>query len=197
MISDPDRSKRAATVAVVVAVAAFAAVQSYDHIRDLAHSHGQHGVIGSLVPLSVDGLILAAALVLVQPVSRRTRTLARLMLWSGIGATIAANVVYGLGYGVLGAIISAWPAYAFIGGVEMLLGVLYREAARVHVPEAVPGPAGNGHRYPEAAEAFAAELAAGEVPGIRRIRRELHIGQPKAEQVQAYLRTLTGAAAGG
>jgi hypothetical protein len=57
---------------------------------------------------------------------------------------------------------------------------------------AVPGPpAGlNGHGH-EAAEMFAAELAAGDVPGIRAIRAGLHVGQDRARQVQAYLATLT------
>jgi hypothetical protein len=34
---------------------------------------------------------------------------------------------------------------------------------------------------------FAAALSAGELPSIRRIRRELHLGQPKAQQVHAQL----------
>ena len=37
------------------------------------------------------------------------------MLWLGIGATIGANIAYGAGYGLVGALISAWPAVAFIG----------------------------------------------------------------------------------
>ena len=37
---------------------------------------------------------------------------------------------------------------------------------------------------------FAADLVAGRVPGIRAIREGLHVGQDKATQVQAYLRTL-------
>ena len=37
---------------------------------------------------------------------------------------------------------------------------------------------------------FADGLAAGRVPGIRAIRAGLRCGQPRANQVQAYLRTL-------
>ena len=51
-------------------------------------------------------------------------------------------------------------------------------------------PALNGHRQ-AAAELFAADLEAGRIPGIRRIRTGLHVGQDQARQVQAYLRTLT------
>jgi len=31
------------------------------------------------------------------------------MLWLGIGAAIGANIAYGARYGLLGALISAWP----------------------------------------------------------------------------------------
>jgi hypothetical protein len=51
-------------------------------------------------------------------------------------------------------------------------------------------PAGlNGHGQ-AAAELFAEDLARGEVPGVRRIRRELKVGQPKAQQVRSYLELL-------
>jgi hypothetical protein len=50
----------------------------------------------------------------------------------------------------------------------------------------------NGYRQ-AAADLFAADIEAGQVPGIRRIRREMHVGQPKAQEAQAYLATLTAA----
>jgi hypothetical protein len=59
-----DRVIRLATAAVVCAVAAFAAVVSYSHIYGLGRVHGQDGTAARLLPLSVDGLILAASLVL-------------------------------------------------------------------------------------------------------------------------------------
>lgn len=57
---------RVATAVVVLAVAAFAAVVSYTHIYDLGHVHGQSGIAARLLPLSVDGLIVAASLVMLQ-----------------------------------------------------------------------------------------------------------------------------------
>ena len=59
-----DRVIRFTTAAVVCAVAAFAAVVSYSHIYGLGRAHGQDGTAARLLPLSVDGLILAASLVL-------------------------------------------------------------------------------------------------------------------------------------
>jgi Protein of unknown function (DUF2637) len=116
-----DRVIRLATAAVVCAVAAFAAVVSYSHIYGLGRAYGQDGTAARLLPLSVDGLILAASLVLLHEArnGRDAPGLARFMLWLGIAATIGANVAYGAGYGVLGALISAWPAVAFIGAVEI------------------------------------------------------------------------------
>jgi hypothetical protein len=66
------------------------------------------------------------------------------MLWLGIAATIGANVAYGAGYGLLGAPISAWPAVAFIGSVEIAMEQVRRSraprmATRGPVVPEVPG----------------------------------------------------------
>ncbi len=118
-----DRTIRAATASVVLAVAAFAAVVSYSHIYDLGHAHGQSGTAARLLPLSVDGLIVAASLVMLQEARQghRAPALARLMLGLGVAATVGANVAYGAAFGVTGAVISAWPAVAFIGSAELLM----------------------------------------------------------------------------
>ena len=108
-----DRVIRFATAAVVCAVAAFAAVVSYSHIYGLGRAHGQDGTAARLLPLSVDGLILAASLVLLHEArnGRDAPRLARFMLWLGIGATIGANIAFGAAYGLLGALISGmWPS---------------------------------------------------------------------------------------
>ena len=189
-----DRAIRALTAAVVLAAAGFAAVVSYSHIFDLGRVHGQSGTAARLLPLSVDGLILAAGLVLLHAARRQAPApvLARWMLALGVAATVGANVAYGARFGMLGAIISAWPAVAFIGSAEMALGMV--RAAR-SVPEDVPGElaAGNGlaAHLIEAQQKYAAEVAAGSPPTIRRIRSELSVGQDKARQVQAHLTELT------
>ncbi len=123
-----DRAIRRLTAVVVLAVATFAAVVSYSHIYDLGRLHGQAGTAARLLPLSVDGLILAASLVLLHEArnGRQAPALARAMLALGVGATVAANVAYGLASGPLGAVISAWPAVAFIGSAEMAIGVVRR-----------------------------------------------------------------------
>jgi hypothetical protein len=191
-----DRLIRAATAAVVTAVAAFAAVVSYSHVFDLGRLHGQSGTAARLLPLSVDGLIVAASLVLLHEArnGRPAPALARCMLWLGVSATLAANALYGLAWGVLGVALSAWPGAAFVGSVELLMGMVRRTRSAAPVPGTpVPEPPSglNGHGH-AAADLFAAELARGEVPGIRRIRREMHLGQPRAQQVREYLAGLAG-----
>ena len=191
-----DRVIRAGTAVVVVAVAVFAAIVSYSHIYDLAHAHGQSGTAGRLLPLSVDGLIVAASMVMLHEArnARRPPALARVMLGLGVAATIAANIAYGASYGATGAVISAWPAVAFVGSAELLMVIIRRtQPAPAPVPEPAPVPDGvpgpDALRQP-AAEAFAADLAAGRTPSIRAIRAHLHVGQPRAQQIRSELAAL-------
>jgi hypothetical protein len=151
--------------AVVIAVAAFAAIVSFSHIYDLGRLQGQSGTAARLLPLSVDGLIVAASLIMLIS-SRRTggvHWLTRLMLWLGIGATVGANVAYGIPYGPLGAIVSAWPALAFVGAVEMVMVAVRpggREADKRTLIVAGQ-PAVPSSSYEAAATAFAASVAGG------------------------------------
>ncbi len=126
-----DRLIRAATAAVVVAVAGFAAAVSYAHIYDLGRAHGQSGAAARLLPLSVDGLILAASLVLLHEArnGRGAPVLARVMLWLGISATVGANAAYGAPFGALGVLVSTWPAAAFVGAAEMVMLLVRRSRA--------------------------------------------------------------------
>ncbi len=56
------------------------------------------------------------------------------------------------------------------------------------VPDVPPDP--EPHQVQAAGE-FADEVRRGKVPGIRAIKRRLGLGQPKAQEVQAYLKTLS------
>jgi Protein of unknown function (DUF2637) len=118
---DADTVIRVLAAVVVLAVAAFAAIVSYSHIFDLGRAHGQDGTAARLLPLSVDGLIAAASLVMLHAVRNNLPVpfLSRAMLALGVGATVAANIAYGLPFGAIGALVSAWPAVAFVGSVEM------------------------------------------------------------------------------
>jgi hypothetical protein len=136
----------------------------------------------------------------------------------GLAASVAGNVghviVPELSYRLTAAVPPVATAAALAVGLGVLKRTVHRKpvsiwgqpglypAERPAVPAShplaiaaghhVPEPAGdlNGHGH-AAAELFAADIEAGRVPGIRAIRSELHVGQDRATDVQAYLRTLT------
>jgi Protein of unknown function (DUF2637) len=177
-----DRLIRLATAAVVCAVAGFAAVVSYSHIYDLGRFHGQNGTAARLLPLSVDGLILAASLVLLHEArnGRDAPGLSRLMLWLGIAATVGANIAYGAGFGLLGALISAWPAVAFIGAVEMVMQ-LVRRARGPQANQNVSAVPGNVQQAVRAA--YAASVAAGQPLSQRAMAERFGLSRRKVSQL--------------
>jgi hypothetical protein len=114
-----DRLIRITTALAVIAVAGVAAVISYQHAYELVTSHGETGRTAHLLPFTVDGLIWAASMVVLDA-SRQHHPVPRLAVWSlatGIVATIGANLAHGLGHGPIGAMVSAWPALALVGTV--------------------------------------------------------------------------------
>jgi hypothetical protein len=132
-----------------------------------------------MVPLTVDGLIYASSMVMLDSARRKTPVpaLARWLLGLGIAATLAANVAHGLGDGPIGAAVAAWQAVALIGSYELLMST--------------DGSSGAEHEVDPleaaAAKAFAEQLAADLVPSIRTIPAQLHVGQPRAQRLRDYL----------
>jgi hypothetical protein len=110
----------------VLGVAAVAAVASYEHAYDLVRAHGESGWTARMVPLTVDGLIYASSMVMLNAARRSmpVPALARWLLGLGIAATLAANVAHGLGHGLVGASVAAWPAVALVGSYELLMMVI-------------------------------------------------------------------------
>jgi hypothetical protein len=170
---------------VVCAVAAFAAVISYSHIYGLGRAHGQDGTAARLLPLSVDGLILAASLVLLHEArnDRDAPGLARLMLWLGIGATIGANVAYGAGYGLPGALISAWPAVAFIGAVEIAMQQVRRARAPLATTTVPDMPEVPGDVEQAVRAAYAASVAAGQPLSQRAMAERFGLSRRRMSQL--------------
>ena len=118
-----DRLIRITTALAVVAVAVVAAIICYQHAYELVRSHGESGMTARLLPFTVDGLIWAASMVVLD-VSRRNRPVPRLAAWSlgaGIVATVGANLAHGVGHGPVGALVSAWPALSLVGSFELLM----------------------------------------------------------------------------
>jgi hypothetical protein len=105
MMTTADRVIRWTTTAAVLGVAAVGAVASYEHAYDFVRAHGDAGWTARLIPLTVDGLIYASSMVMLDSARRKAPVpaLSRWLLGLGIAATRAANVAHGLGRGLTGA----------------------------------------------------------------------------------------------
>jgi hypothetical protein len=146
-----DRLIRITTALAVAAVAVVAGVISYRHAYELMRSHGETGATARIEQFTVDGLILAASMVILDTNQRRrdVPALAKWGLGRGIVATIGANVVHGLSHGTIGALVSAWPAVALVGSFELLM-MLTRSAAsptRATVPPRPGNPDWNRRKW--------------------------------------------------
>jgi hypothetical protein len=189
-----DRIIRATTALAMVGVAVVAAIISYRHAYELVRSHGESGTTARLVPLTVDGLIWAASMVILDS-NRRTRPVPPLAGWSlgvGVVATVGANMAHGMGHGVIGLLVSAWPALALVGAYELLMTLIRAEhAASVEpAPEDVEipaAPAADAEARPEPESAPTLEQlvrARYEVGASQRsIARDLNIDRRKVKSI--------------
>ena len=182
-----NRVIRWTTACAVLGVAVVAAVASYEHAFALVRTHGEASWTARLVPLTVDGLIYASSMVMLDSARRKSPVpvLARWLLALGIAATLAANVAHGLGHGPVGAAVAAWPAVALVGSYELLMTVI--RGSRPAVDSAPGGALVPDPLQGQAAEIFADQLAADRVTSIRAIRAELHVGQPRAQRLRDCL----------
>lgn len=120
---------RVVTVASVSVVAAVAAVASYVHMHELATEAGE-GWRAHLIPLSVDGLLVAASMVML--VRRRAGLHAGLLPWAGLvlglTASLGANVAAAAPT-LLSWIVSGWPPLALALSFELLILVTRQQVA--------------------------------------------------------------------
>lgn len=175
-----DRLIRITTALAVIAVAGVAAIISYQHAYDLVSSHGESGMTARLLPFTVDGLIWAASMVVLDA-SRRNQRVPRLAQWSlgvGIVASVGANLAHGLGHGPVGALVSAWPALALVGSYELLMLLIRSEpqgdAEHVIVTASEP-------EAPSLEQTVRTWHSAGR--SQRAIARELNIDRRKVRQI--------------
>ena len=188
-----DRLTRWTAVIAVLAVAAVAALISYRHAVTVVTGHGEPGMVGHLYPVVIDGLIVAASMVLLDSARHREKppALAVWLLAAGIGATLAANILAGVSAGPLGAVVAAWPAAGFVGCYELLM-VLVRASARRNGQAAEDEPHGSPDAIlpppPTDAQdaalmALRATLAAGN--GLSGRQLETRFGLSRAEATKA------------
>ncbi len=53
-------------------------------------------------------------------------------------ATVGANLAHGVGHGLVGALVSAWPALALVGSFELLMMLIRAECGRCGRPARRP-----------------------------------------------------------
>jgi DNA-binding XRE family transcriptional regulator len=109
--------RRFASLAGALVVATIAALGSYAHMRAVALVYGQPELIADLLPVSVDGMMAVATVALGD--GRRNRWSAWLAFWTGVAASVMANVL-AAEPSVIARCISAWPAVAFVLVVEVI-----------------------------------------------------------------------------
>jgi len=173
-VKGTDQATRRATTGIVAAVALFAAGDSYSHIYDLARQHHQGVVSVALLPLAGDGLIAAASSAMLAAArnGKMVPARARVLLFAGIAATIAANVAHGLPDGLTGALLSVWPVACYVGCMELLTWM------REHLgASARPTVASARTRRPDASEARKTDALADDLKD----RRERKTRQPVSE----------------
>jgi hypothetical protein len=206
----------AAAVLVVASIAAVVSFIHIEHLAATNGQDALTAILlpisvdGTVAVASLTMLWAARANVVPAP------RLARVMLVLGVTATLAANADYGAAHGLTGELLSGWPAIAFVGSVEIALSMVRRTrvpvavvaavSAAVAVPGLVPVPVPEvisvpaperrpvpAKRVPapgqcEYAEThYAADLASGRVPGVLRIRTDLKVGQPRAQELRDHL----------
>lgn len=86
--------RRIGYIAAIGTVAAVAARVSYSHIYDVTRIAGQSADVSVVLPLAIDGMLLAATLAMAEDkaAGRTPRGWARFGFWFGAGISLACNV---------------------------------------------------------------------------------------------------------
>jgi hypothetical protein len=130
------------TITGVSIVAVVAAVASYVHMQHLAEQAGEQWR-SWLLPLSVDGLLVAASMVMF--VRRRANQPAGVLPWLGLVlglvASLAANIAVAPP-GWLSVVVSGWPPLALAVAFELLILVTRDEHPEQEADEPADTPTG-------------------------------------------------------
>lgn len=134
------KTAQLAKYAGVAAVAGIAAYASYTHMRELAIEHGQPQLVAALLPVSVDGMLIVATLVMREDRGNglKVRVWAWIAFILGVAASVVANVLAAAD-DITSRVISAWPAIALLLVIEVLAtGRKVAELPAEVVPPAAP-----------------------------------------------------------
>ncbi|MER7213713.1 DUF2637 domain-containing protein [Streptosporangium sp. NPDC000239] len=115
------------TIACVALLTVIAAVVPFRHMHELCLRHGEDHLAAVLIPLAVDGIIVAASMsiLLANRYGSRGGALAWTLLVVGSLAGLGADIAVAEP-GLIGRVIAAWPSVALIGSYELLMSQIRR-----------------------------------------------------------------------
>ena len=196
MAGAQDRKAAWTATCGVAVVAVTAAVISFSHVRRLALEAGEHQLASLLLPVSIDGAIVAAVAVILADsrAGRRPAGLTWLLLALGLAGSLAANIASAEPT-LTARAVAAWPPVGLALGIEALAGM----GRRRHLPVEVPAAAGNPVPAPRTANGVVASRANGRASsGTQAVRNQ---GGPADAETDAaafgVIRQLDAAAASG
>lgn len=127
MLEKMDRGILWATSGAIVSVVGINFATSYQHIQLLGLKYGEDSYSAALMPVGIDGMLLALgfANVLAAKFLPRLKNphkwgqrMLRAALGFGVGGTVAANGSYGAWWGTTGALLGTWSPIALFIAVE-------------------------------------------------------------------------------
>jgi len=132
------------TMLALISVIGVAATISYSHMFDWALINGEPRWRAHLSPLSVDGALLAASLVMYADARMRNRAdpLAYLTALAGIAWSVLANMNHDVASRIAAKAIAAWPPLALAVTIELVLRFMrrLREASEAQTAKAEKAP---------------------------------------------------------
>jgi hypothetical protein len=178
-----DRLSGGAATVVLCVVAGSAVTTGCARVYALARGHGMDATAALLVAVSLGGLIVGASLALLSEERNPwVPGTAEYMQLLGLAVMAAAGITSGARYGLLAAIISAWPAVAFFGAADMLLELVprfrSRREARPATAPAVPGEVQQAVRA-----AYLASVQAGDPLSQRAMAARFGLSRRKIRQL--------------
>ena len=179
-----DRLTGGAATVVLCVVAGSALTVGSIRTYALARGHGLDATAALLVAVSLGGLIAGASLVLlVEERDPWVPGTAEGMQLLGLAVMAAADITSGARYGLLGAIISAWPAVAFFGAADMVLELVHRSRKRRRQARPATAPAVSADVQQAVRAAYLASVQAGDPLSQRAMAARFGLSRRKIRQL--------------
>jgi hypothetical protein len=143
-VTSANSAVRHTTTGAVIVVAGIAAVVSYSHMQQLA-DHAGEGWRSWLIPVSIDGLVVAASMVLLA--RRRAGLAGGWLAWGALAAGVLASLAANMADArpeITAVLVAGWPAAAFAVVFELLL-----QQRRADRPGQVDRSGPNGQTAPD------------------------------------------------